>query len=253
MKTNYAAFAAMTAEKRTAELKKHAGTATSRQKTLAKILVAMLAANDCDEKSLKDYAAKACGCDIRTELQGVYQLVIVFGAIVDARVNLTEAEFDEMEGSKLALIATFLKKDSKLGEHAEGALEKLRNGATAQELRDFRKEVNPSKSRKEVGESGKQGVPVAFAITDIGVADPILESDMLRKKIRHDALIAYHAGDNETLDWHAETTAKMLIAFAQLAERNPVDVLNDMLAKAATQTAGTVVDVSAIPEAAAAA
>ena len=131
MKPNYATLVRLFAGFRTA-----ATTTAETQKTIAKMLVALLAAGECKLGELKAQAETLTGKNIKTELQNVYPLVKVFGAVVERKIDLTEADFDTLDGSKLALLATFMGKHKR---KLPAALATVKRGGTASEIRAIKR------------------------------------------------------------------------------------------------------------------
>jgi hypothetical protein len=111
MKT-IAQFEEMTAETRAATLKTTVRAAGNARITVAKILVAALAAGDftAEKGEMNKYAVEVTGIELRRELQGTYEAVRVLSGIVAGTVPMTEKQFDKILSTAAVRISCIMEK-----------------------------------------------------------------------------------------------------------------------------------------------
>ncbi|RYD38124.1 MAG: hypothetical protein EOP85_17160, partial [Verrucomicrobiaceae bacterium] len=235
--TDYASMISATPEARKEILKISTGTTSTTgdyKKSTAKVLTAMIIAGDCEESKIRESAEKITGVDIRDIYQGIYELRVVFSALVKKEIDLTEDEFDSIGSSILALLSPFIQKDELKPLLAEAV--KLAKSGTAKQIRDLKPkgEVKEPKAVREMrekfeAEAGKTAaaeeraaaaekrakdiesrytVKCAFAITDIEQGDAVLTSDQLRNRIKADINSAYQSKDEDMLVYHHDMLGK---------------------------------------------
>lgn len=181
------------------------------KKTVTKALVAMVKAGDCKAGEMKEHALKITGRDIKSNFSSIYELVAVFTAVIDQKIEITEEEFDSMESSKLALLSPFLSKPE-LADLIPDAVDKAKNG-TAKDIRELKPDVEKKepKAVKEIREKFEAAekqleeakerekafrVPCQFAVTDLmDPSHPLLTSPQVQARILGDSAKAadFHA------------------------------------------------------------
>jgi len=136
---------------------------------------------ECKKGEFKAHAKSILGRDIREVYQDVYGLINVFRAILHGEMTgLAEADFDKMDSSKLALLSTFT--GEKHGHLLPQAIEAAKNG-TAADMRKLKpKEPKKEPEAKEPAKPETTSIPVGFAATDIGPADPLVLSGQVRNR-----------------------------------------------------------------------
>lgn len=136
------------------------------QKQVAKILAAMVSGGDCKPGDMKKHAEMITGLDIRKTLQNVYELTNVLRAVIGEEIEITLAEFDSLDASKLALLSPFLSKEELKPLLAE-AVNAAKTG-TAKNIRDLKGsgETYESKTVKELREKLKHSEARAKAAED---------------------------------------------------------------------------------------
>lgn len=235
------------------------------KKTTAKILAAMIAAKDCDESKIRETAEKITGVDIREIFQGVYELRVVFSALVSKIIDLTEDEFDSIGSSILGLLSPFIQKDELKPLLPEAV--KLAKSGTAKQIRELKPKTEPKepkavKEQREKAEAAETKAAQAeeraaaaearakaieetytvkcqFAITDLkSTATPILESDQLRNRLKRDLLQAKDSGNEESLLYQNDKLAKAFYGSCQLLGIDPVQVMMDIASELATSAKG---------------
>lgn len=268
----YSTIIAASKETRAAELKLVADTAKSHQdasgtlkKGASKILAALIIAGDCQESEIRDTAKEITQQDIRDVLQGVYELRVVFAAIVAKTIDLSEEDFDKIEHSKLALLSPFIQ-DPKYADKLVEAVEMLKTGTTATKLRELKgiekKEPKAVKEQREKAEAAEAKATQAeeraaaaearakaieetytvkcqFAITDLkSTATPILESDQLRNRLKRDLIQASDSGNEESLIFQKDKLAMAFFGSCELLGVDPIAAIKDLAAELATVRKG---------------
>lgn len=200
MKT-YASLTALTTDERSTEFKNSFNAAdvlvnakTELQKNVAKLFVAMMAKGDCKPGDMRRHGIKITGEDIREKLQDIYGLVNVFQAVVDGTIEITEAEFDAMDSSKLALLSPFLTKDE-LKPNLEKAVKAAKTG-TAKEIRDLKPKKDKEPEKPEPAKPQGTEIPIGFIATDISTSDPLVKSKQFKTRLSADFDAAV-ASENE--------------------------------------------------------
>ena len=232
---DYSTLCASTAGERSTALKTATTTTASQQKLIAKILVAMVATGDCKPGELKTHAQTLTGKNIKEEFQNVYPLVTVFGAIVEKQIDLTEADFDTLDGSKLALLATFMGEKHK--DKLPDALAKVKGGGTAAEIRALKPKTPPPPPAV----TPPATIPVAFAVTDIQPDESLLRSQQVRNRLRDDMQRAIDTANTGEQAFLLEKFARAYDAVCQALGLAPLDVLADIAAERATPAKGETV------------
>lgn len=247
MKT-YAELTALTKVERETELENSAGrvvflneSKAAFQKVVAKILVAMIAAGDCQPGDMKGHAEKIAKCDIREQMQDTYPLVKVFTAILAGAIDMTEEDFDTLDASKLALLGPFLTKPElkeKLGEAVQAA-----KTGTAKDIR----ELKPKADKKKADEPPAPGatIPVGFAATDIGAGDALVKSKQVLIRLMEDFKRAQEANDGETLGHMLTIFGKCYVTSCNLLGEDPLDYIAELVAKDAKPANAMVVEPTA--------
>lgn len=224
---SYASILAGTTDDRNRILIVSCETSASRQKEVAKALVAAVAAGDCKSGKFREHAQKVTGKDIRKNLQNVYELMAVFEAVLAGKIQITEEEFDNLDSSKLALLSPFLSKEELL-PLLEQAVEAVKTG-TAKDIRALKPSHEPKepKAVKEMREAKEKAekeleefrareaamIDVQFAILDLEHKDKaVLESKMLGRRIKKDS--------EESPAWHAE----YMLRFAAMILKNSPEI-----------------------------
>jgi len=246
---------------------------TAMQKQAAKILASMIDAKECEPGDIRKHAMKLTGEDIRDTMQNVYELLRVYQAISAGEIEITEEQFDAGEASKLALLSPFLEKEEYKPLLADAA--KLALSGTARELRELKQGDKPKaepkgeKVLREKFEAAEkdlttkleaaeakladsaargEGVPVAFACTDIPAGTAVLRSGQLRGRLRADILHAMNSGDAGEMDFQLATYAKIYDAVCVAMGADPAAALREIAANRATpaaaakEFAGTTID-----------
>jgi hypothetical protein len=268
--SQYASFLATDTDGRKNLLKTFTGTSTTTgdfKKGTAKILQAMITSKDCEESKLRETAEKITGVDIREIFQGVYELRVVFAAVVANQIELTEDEFDSIGSSILALLSPFIQKDE-LKPLLPQAVALAKSG-TAKEIRDLKPKKEPTepkavKEQREKTEAAEKKaveaeeraaaaekraaeiesrytVECQFAITDLPNGGPVMKSDQLRNRIRQDLRNA----DEESALFHRDKFLKGYVGICQQLGLDPMAGLTDLMAELATATTGTTTDTAA--------
>lgn len=236
---SYSDILGMTAEARAQNLRTLSTESGSRQMEAAKILVAMERAGDIGDGKLRDYASKALGIDIRDGLQGTYEVAVVFRAVLDREIDMTEEDFDKASPSKLGLLSPFVQKDE-LKDKLVEAVEMVKGDKPASEIRGLKPRKAKADKAKSEAAPAEAKIPVAFAVLDIAPGEPVLTSNALRNRIKEDLIAACNSGAQEVLEYHADKLGRMFFAACKLAEVDPLDILSqlsDELAKQATPIA----------------
>ena len=230
---SYASILAGTTDDRNRILIVSCETSASRQKEVAKTLVAAVAAGDCKSGKFRQHAEKITGKDIRENLQNVYELMKVFEAVLAGKIQITEEEFDNLDSSKLALLSPFLSKPE-LAEKLDEAVEAVKTG-TAKDIRALKpsheaKEPKAVKEMREAKEKAEKDledykarervmIDVQFAIVDLeNPQKAVLESKMLGRRIKSDS--------EESPAWHAE----YMLRFAAMILKNSPEIASTLAA-----------------------
>lgn len=263
---NYAEFQALTKTQREADLIESIAIAdnttnakTVLQKHVAKCLVSMIQSGDCADGEMSKHAKQITKMDIRTNLQSVYQLVAVFTAIVRGQIDLTEADFDTLDTSKLALLSPFLADPDLRAEKLPEAVAALKNGATAKEIRELQGKVKTEpKAVKELREKLEQaegraaaaedresklvGIEFGFIATDISKTDPLLKSKQAGERMKRDLAAAMNANDKGTLEFLLDKYTKAFHAICTVMAIDPMEQLTEVAASNAKRAHGKAVD-----------
>ncbi len=246
MKT-YESMTSGTQESREKLLKTSTEKTGNGKKEIAKLLVAMITAGDCKPGKILEHAKSITGKDLRTNFQGVYELMSVFQAIIEKKIDMTEEEFDKLESSKIALLSPFLNKENlkeKLGE----ALQAVKDGKTAKEIRELKGKSEPKPSKKVLeleaeierlkAENLKSGVIIesALVVTDISANAPILTSQQVKNRIRKD--IETNTENQESLLSMVEVLGKALVMACVHAEVDAQEWLAEIYSDLAKKAEG---------------
>jgi hypothetical protein len=234
---DYNTLVAATAGERSTALKTAATTTANQQKLIAKILVAMVATGDCKPGELKAHAENLTGKNIKEEFQNVYPLVTVFMAVAEKKIDLSEADFDTLDGSKLALLATFMGEKHK--DKLPDALAKVKSGGTAAEIRALKPKT--AKPGTKSTETPAATIPVTFAVTDIQPGESLLRSRQVRDRLRDDMQRAIDTANKGEQAFLLEKFARAFDAVCQALDIDPLDVLADIAAERATPVNGETV------------
>lgn len=260
-----------TTEERNAEMKRSFNKAVvltdaknDLQKMVAKLFVAMIAAQDCLPGEMRKHGILITGEDIREKLQDIYGLVNVFQAVVDGIIPMTEEEYDKCDSSKLALVSPFLTKDE-LKPMLAQAVELAKTG-TAKQIRDLKpkeptkaeKEIeglktqlaDSQKSEKEAVEAAK-GTPITFGFiaTDIKPGEALVNSKQFRNRLTSD----YENAASEESEANDALLYSMLQLFGKAYFKScvslghdPLDFIAELAEKYATSAEGTVIETPAV-------
>lgn len=244
------------------------------QKHAAKILVAMTNAKEIGSGDLRKEAKRITGHDIRETFQGVYKLVTVFSAVVASTIPMTEEEYDKAESSKLEIIAPALADDADddLKAKIPDLVEMVKAGKTAKEIREAlggeKKEPKAvremrERAEKAEAESGETKemlrsmfengtvVPVGFLATDIGKADPLVNSKQFRARLKSDLETAINTGDETAVDAMKDYFATVFDLACRALGENSMEILAAMGSRTAKAAAGQVIETPALEAAAA--
>lgn len=212
------------------------------QKSVAKLFVAMIASGDCKPGEMRKHGILITKEDIREKLQDVYGLVNVFQAVVDGTIEITEAEYDEMDQSKLALLSPFLTKPElkdKLGDAVKAA-----KTGTAKDIRALKpkkeKDADPAVEKPKGTE-----IPVGFVATDISPQDALVKSKQFRARLMADFKRAIETDDETSLTAMLELFGKAYYSACEALGDDPLDFLATIAASVATPATGTVVETPA--------
>lgn len=254
---NYAAILELTPQGRADFLIVSTGPVGDIKKPVVKTLAAMIDAGDCQQGKLRETALEITGKDIKKDFQSIYELLAVFQAVIAGSIGITEAEFDEMESSKLALLSPFLSKDE-LKPLLDQAVELAKNG-TAKDIRDLKPKGEPkeSKAMKEMRERAEHAegeaaraeeratrilesatIELPFYCTDISKGEAVLKSAQLCNRIKTDLKGAKQSGDLESLAFQTDKLAKAFMGACGLAGANPLEVIAALSAAGAKQAKG---------------
>jgi hypothetical protein len=229
------------------------------RKELAKVLIAMIAAGDCEAGSINAHAKEITGKDLRKDFQGVYELMGVFSAIVDGKITLTEEQFDTLEPSKLALLSPYLNVEEHK-DKLEDAVDALKEGKSAKDIREIKGATEPKKPKRVIElekeletmkaalerSGGGTAITSALIVTDIPADAPILTSRQVIDRLKAD--MAAHQKSEETMDVMIDKLGKALVAACTLAQVDAKEVVEDIYAELAAKTGGTVVGAPAAIE-----
>jgi len=246
MKTlNYDTLVASTKEARDSELK----TAFNRavvlkdeskvvQKQAAKILVAMIAAGDCQGGEIRKHAISLLAVDIRETCQDVYGLVNVFQAVVDGTIEITEKEYDELDQSKLALLSPFLTK-AELKDKLEDAVKAAKTG-TAKDIRGLKPKADKKEPEAEKPQATE--IPVGFVATDIAPGEALVKSRQFRARLMADFKQAIETTDETTLSEMLSLFGKAYYSACEALGDDPLDFIAEIAARNAAPAEATVVE-----------
>lgn len=255
---NYQHFLSLGKDGRVADLTEslnladHMGDAkTGLQKHLGKLLSAMTTCGEITSGGLAKQAKKLTGKDIRKDLQDVYALVNIFDAIVADQIDLSEEDYDSMDSSKLALLATFL--GDKHKDKLPQAIEAAKTG-TAKAMRDL-KPKEPSKDKARIKEleaaaaereTAARGTPITFGFiaTDIGLTDPLVDSKQWKTRLREDFIRAVESENDTALETMVNLFGKAFTTACEAFGCDPLDFLADLASETARPAAGNVVEIA---------
>lgn len=256
--SNYAEILKLTPQGRAAFLVVSTGPVGDIKKPVTKTLAAMIDAGDCKQGQLRETAKEITGKDIKSDFQSIYELLAVFQAVIACSIEMTEAEFDAIDSSKLALLSPFLSKED-LKELLPQAVELAKNGGTAAEIRALKpkgetKEPKAVKAMREKAEAAEERARVAeeraekilecatieipFYCTDISKGEAVLNSNQLRNRIKNDLKGAKERGEAESLAFQADMLAKAFMGACALAGANPLEVIAALSAAGAKKATG---------------
>lgn len=241
MKT-YESLKALTTKQRANDLITCCETSVSRQKQVAKCLVAMVAAGDCKAREMSKYADKLTGMDIRREMQNVYELVRVFEAVIDGSIKITEEQFDSLDGAKLALLSPFLRKEELKAKLPE-AVEAAKNG-TAKDIRDLKPKAEKAKPESETPKGPE--IPVGFLATDITDTDALVTSKQFKARIKSDMTRAMDTRDETAMDAMKAYFGTMFELCCRALGEHAVDAMEAYVGNTAKAAAGKVIEAESV-------